>query len=351
MIKFFFVCFLLILFTACGGDKDNLTINKRGGQFTVEGEIVKSKPFSDKITLVVDLLPMMDLELKAPLSGIILQINFREGQAVNKGDLLIRLDDRRSLIQLSALQAEQKLLQNEYDRKKTLQEIEAITLEDLESIQDRLIIVDAEIKALDLSIDMANIRAPFDGKMGMMDWTVGAYVNQGEVLSRLVQNNVLKVNLQIPGAYADELKIGDELLVKAYEDSIHAKVYALSPSMDAYSRTLQVRARLEPQGKPAFISGAFAEVILPIKQNLAAIVVPAKSVLYDINEQTVYTLHQGVVKKKVVQTGIVGSDVVEIVKGLSNGDTLLTSGLLRLKDGMQVGVVFNTPTSPKPFTQ
>lgn len=330
---------ILIIMVSCNSKKQDKHSKAESIPLTVEGQVIQTKPFSDQVILVADLLPLKIMEIKASISGILLEYHFKEGQQVKEGDLLIRLDDRRNRIQLEAMEAEHKLLLRELKRKKSLQEIEAISIEELERIQDRVIIIEAEVKLLQLAIEMANIKAPFEGKMGMMDWTEGSYINQGETITQLVQNRDLKVNLQIPGSYSDPVNIGDTLWIRANNDSAVARVYAISPVMDEYSRTLQVRAKFQPADHASFVPGAFVEVILPVNQKKDAIVVPAKSVLYDIDKQTVYILKQGKVQKKTVETGVVGSVEVEITKGLQAGDTLITSGLLKLKEGMLAHVI------------
>ena len=341
-LKITFTILLIALFSCKKTEQANTGTEQI---LSVDAEIISPTVFKDYITLVADLLPINDIEIKAPISGVILQINCKEGQKVNKGDVLIQLDNRQYIIQLQALLAEEKLLLNEYKRKKTLHEIEAVSIEELEKIENRLIVIEAGKKNAELQIELTKIKAGFNGQIAMLDWAQGAYIQQGTVITQLVQNDIVKVNLQLPSSYAHCVKLNNEIWVKVKEDSCKAIIYAIHPSMDAFSRTLQVRAQMQVPPNSAFIPGTFAQVVLTVKQNNQAIVVPAKSVLYDINQQTVYIVKNGLVRKQVVETGVIGSESVEILKGLQLGDTLITSGLLKLKNDIRVKTNFPKSSS------
>lgn len=328
---------LLVLFFSCT-EKEHTFRTVSHQELLVDGEIITPKPFSDQLTVLADLLSNQEVDLKAPVSGLILDFYFKEGDFVKEGEVLIRLDDRAHQIHKKALEAERDLFEKDFKRKEALLALDAISEIELETIQDKLIIMDAQINTYDLAIDLAHIKAPFTGHLGMMDLSKGAYLNQGDLICTIFQKNVLKVNFHIPEVYISSIKTHDEVAVIIGFDTMLAKVYATNPGIDKYARSLQYRARLTPKKDGPFLPGAFAEVSLPIKQNDAAIIIPPKAVLYDIDKQTVYKISKGVVKKQEVITGIVTEEYIEILHGLEVGDTLITSGLLKIKEGITVQV-------------
>ncbi len=198
----------------------------------------------------------------------------------------------------------------------------------------RIQLLKAKVEELRVNISLANISAPFSGQLGMRDFSEGAFLKQGDFITRISANNKLKVDFTIPQIHLESIQIGKNITVLVAGKSLKAKVYALSPIIDEKSRTLSVRALLEQTGKEKILAGTYAEVQIQSKAISNALLIPTQAVVTSILEQTVYVYKNGVAERRVVELGDRTAEKVHIISGISNGDTVLTTGLLSVKDGM-----------------
>ena len=335
MLKTCFVSLFVFIVFACSEKKASFTTPTQK-RIEVEAMVIDTVPLSEYYLVLADVLPMQEVEIKAPLDGLLLGVFFNEGDQVREGDLLFQLDDRSYTIEKKALEAEKVLLERQLIRSKELLAADAGTVYEIEALEEQLILLNAKINSLEHTIELTQIKAPFSGQIGFMDIAKGAYIRQGDMLAQLVQNTSLKIDFNVPEVYVTNLKVGSEIRVITLEDTLTAKIYAINAVIDKFSRSLAYRAKLNEVSNLYTIKGAYAEVIFPIKQTNQAIVVPPKAVVYDIDQKTVYTLQNGRVKKQPVETGSITSESVEIVSGLKVGDTLIVSGLLKMKEGIEV---------------
>jgi membrane fusion protein, multidrug efflux system len=318
--------------------------NQQPGQgadlvLSVEGYQVKPESFSLSIQATGDLLSYEEVELRTPVSGNVFNIHFREGQYVNRGDLLVEIDNRSWAARKKGLEARLISAESELTRKHDLLEIEGVSLEELEQSQAEVSNLKAQIEELDVMIDLAHIRAPFSGRLGMRNFSPGAYLSQGESITRLVQADRIRVNFSLPSRYAAIAKIGQEvtLTTSATGDTTVAVIYAVDPIISPSSRSLQVRALLDNR-EQAFVPGDFARVIFEVEQSDDALLVPAESVIPELNAQVVFIARNGRASRQEVETGSRTRDMVQILSGLSPGDTVLTTGLMEIRDGDRVTI-------------
>jgi membrane fusion protein, multidrug efflux system len=166
-------------------------------------------------------------------------------------------------------------------------------------------------------IDLAAVRAPFSGRLGMRNFSPGAWLSQGSVIARLVQTERVKVNFTIPARYAAQVRLGQVVSVTSSgaRDTASAEIYAIDPGISSSSRSLQIRAVLNSQD-PSFIPGDFVQVLLEVQANPDALLIPSECITPELNEQAVFVLRNGKAVRKVVETGARTEDKVEILKGL-----------------------------------
>lgn len=334
---FLLTLILLIIVTSCRQNKDSG--QRQASTVVVEGYVVEPEFYTVSIRTTGELLSYEEVELKTPISGNVLNIYFREGQYVNRGDLLVEIDNRSWTARKIGLEAQLTSAQSELTRKKELLEMEGVSQQEMEQSQAAVSNLKAQIEELDVMIDLAHIRAPFSGWLGMRDFSPGAFLSQGEIITRLVQNDKIKVNFNIPSRYAVRAEKHQEVTIisSATGDTAIAAIYAVDPIITPSSRTLNIRALLDNKNK-GFLPGDFAQIIFEVEQYDDALLVPAESVIPELNRQVVYLANNGRAVRQEVETGSKTHNRVQILKGLSPGDIVLTTGLMTVQEGVQVEI-------------
>ncbi len=328
----------LLVATMLSCSKNTETSTPAGARpaLQVVGYKVVPHSFANDITATANLLASEQVELKAPLAGMVLAIYFKEGQQIREGQSIIRLDDRVWRAQLSGLNSELETAEKELQRRKDLLEIEGSSQEEIDLAATTIEKLKAQIQQLQVNIQLANVKAPFSGKMGMRDFSLGAFLKEGDVITTLTATNTLKVDFSLPQAYINSIEMGKAIHVLVGKDTLEADIYAISPMINAESRTINVRARLPQSAKKDLLPGTYAEVLVSTKFIDNALLVPTQAVVPEIKDQTVYLYKGGKAIRKTVELGTRTADKVHVITGVAAGDTVITTGLLQIKDGGQV---------------
>ncbi|MEZ4906105.1 MAG: efflux RND transporter periplasmic adaptor subunit [Saprospiraceae bacterium] len=182
-------------------------------------------------------------------------------------------------------------------------------------------------------IRKTEILAPFDGILGLRNVSIGAHIAPGTVLTTIRSKDKMKLDFSVPEKYADEIKKGMNVDFKLTNDmtTYSAKVIATEMGINENTRNYKVRAIVN-QKSDKLISGSFANVNLDLGEKSDAIMIPSQSIIPSARNKTVIIANNGKAEFKPVITGIRKSDLVEVTEGLELGDTIVTSGLLFLKD-------------------
>jgi membrane fusion protein (multidrug efflux system) len=274
----------------------------------------------------------------APMAGQVLAIYFKEGEKVSKGTTLIRLDDRSWKAQLLGVKAELTAAEKDYARKKELLTVEGSSQEEVDNAFSKVEILKSQQQQLQVNIDLANVSAPFSGQLGMRDFSEGAFLKQGDLITTLSANNQLKVDFTIAQLHAKSIELNKSVLVLVGADTLKANIYAINPIINSQTRMLNVRALLEQKAEQKIKPGTFAEVLIATEMVDDAILIPTQAVIPAINEQTVFVYKSGKAVQKVIQMGNRNADKVLVLSGISVGDTVITTGLLNIKEGMDLTI-------------
>lgn len=327
----------LSLFLSCG------SADSPSGQHTsvthAEGFQVRTSEYRVNIRSTGDLLSWERVELKAPVAGNVLAIHFQEGQHVNEGELLVQIDDRTWKAQKKGLEAQLFSAENELERKRQLLAVEGVSREEFDQSEARANHLKAQIDELKVRIDLARIHAPFTGRLGMRNFSRGAYLAQGDIVTHLVQADKIRVDFSIPSRYAPFAKEGMEVQVipSSSGDTVTAEVYALEPAINTSSRSMHVRAKLDnPLYK--YIPGDFARIVFEVGYDDQALLIPAESVIPEMDSQVVYRVKNGKAQRREIETGTRTRDKVHVLQGLTPGDTILVTGLMEIRDGTHVEI-------------
>lgn len=329
---------LLVALASCESETTQNTTTAAKTSLTVNAYKVVSQPFSSTLKTTANLLAKEQVELMAPITGQVLAIYFKEGQYIRKGQSIVRLDDRAWQAELLGVKAEISAAENDLTRKHQLLEVEGSTQEEVDNAYAKLELLRSQQQQLLVNISLANVTAPFSGQLGMRDFSEGAFLSQGDVITVLSANDQLKVDFTLAQAYANSIEINKPVQVVIGKDTLVANVYAINPVINSDTRMISVRALLKQKAANKIKPGSYAEVIIPTEAIQNAILVPTQAVVPNINEQTVYISKNGKAVRKIIEMGNRTADNVLILDGLSEGDTVITTGLLQIKEGMDLNI-------------
>lgn len=305
----------------------------------VTAHIVEYEKLSNKVYTTGNILANEEVELRSEIAGKITNILFKEGAYVNKGDLLIKINDADLQAQLRKAESKVKLIEDREARQRQLVQNQMISQEDYESTLNDLEAAKAEYDLIKAEIDKTEIKASFSGVVGLREVSEGSFVTTTTVIARLQNLSNLKVDFAIPQKYASLVKKGDEIVFKlsAGDAKYKARVYAIEPKIDPSTRTLKLRAICETNYKDLF-PGAFVNVEVKLKENENAILIPTVAIVPELKGQSVYLYRSGIVMPNPVELGLREEKRVQIVSGLEEGDTVITSGILQMRPGVNVQI-------------
>lgn len=305
----------------------------------VKAHITSLETLNNSVFTTGSILANEEVELRSEVSGKITKILFKEGSFVNKGDLLVKINDADLQAQLRKAESKVKLSAEKEARQKQLRDGNLISQEEYDNTLGELNVNQADFDLIKAQIDKTEIKAPFSGIVGLRSVSEGSYVTTSTVIARLQNFSNLKVDFSIPERYSASVKNGDELEFKISGSTnlFKAKVYAIDPKIDPGTRTLKIRAVCSSSYKE-LVPGAFAEVELNLKQINDAILIPTVAIVPELKGQSVYLYKNGVSVPQKVEVGIRDAERVQITSGLSKGDTVITSGILQIRPNTKVKI-------------
>lgn len=301
--------------------------------------IIQPERIDNRIRTTGTVLANEEVEIRSEVSGKIEQIDFREGSRVNKGKLLVKINDDELQAQLKKLQAQLQMAKDVADRRRQLFENKNISPEDYERTVLEVNSIDADIQLAQARIEKTELRAPFDGVVGLRYVSEGSIVSPTTRIALLQDVRRVKVDFSIPEKYSNAVRIGDPISFQR-EGSDHTyrgSVYATEPKIDPVTRTLLIRAIADNDDRK-MMPGAFAEVELVLSAIDKALVIPTQALVPELEGQKVFLYRGGIVTPQQVETGMRSDRSIQITKGLSPSDTVITSGLLQIQPGMTVEI-------------
>lgn len=329
----------IITFNSC--KKSDQKPDQMGGpgkpQLKVEGHIVGSKLLTEELSVSGTLMPFDEVELKPEIAGRVVKMNLPEGRFVKSGTLLVKLYDEDLQASLKKLKSQVALQEKIYQRQSELMKVNGISQNEYDQTGLLVNSLKADIEYQKAIIRKTEVLAPFDGIIGLRNISPGALVNTSTILSTFRSNNRLKLDFSIPEKYSSEIKTGMIVNFKLNNDEkvFKASIIATETGIDKNTRNLRIRA-LVNDSSVKLVAGSFANVKLKLRENKNAILVPTMAIIPSARKKSVIVAKNGLAIMKEIKTGVRKSSEIEVIEGLSAGDTIVTSGLLFLKDGMPV---------------
>jgi membrane fusion protein (multidrug efflux system) len=305
-----------------------------------DGHIVKPSSFSDELEITGSLVANQEVSIVSELPRKVVRVHIKEGNVVSTGTLLFQLDDADLQAQLERLRQQEKLAALNEARLKDLIEHDAAVQQDYDQAITNLKVLEAEIRQLQVTISKTRIRAPFDGRIGIIHAYPGALVSENFVLTNIVDDSRIKVEFAVPEKYAHLVTLDKQQDFTVASDTTlyHATVIAKESQMNQQTRTLLVRA-VTPNAHHALVPGQSARLSLSLRTADNALKIPSQALMPSSQGYAVYVAKNKTVQIIPVQIGQRGPYDVQILKGLSAGDTVITSNQLRLTPGAAVDLV------------
>lgn len=327
-----------ILFAGCASKSGDST-PKPAAALLVSGVVVRPTPLENVIRSSGTVLASESVDLTAESAGRVELIAFREGAHVDRNDLLVKINDDDLQAQLKKIELQIQLTAEQEKRQHHLFEISAISKEDYDIALNQLNSFKADRDNLLAAIRKREIRAPFDGVIGLRYVSEGSYVSPTTRIASIQKINPLKVDFAIPEKYADAVAVGDPVQFSSDGTKLRfsGKVFAIEPKIDPETRTLLLRALCDNKAEKIF-PGAYVQIELQLKQTPNALMVPTQAVVPVLKGQIIYVKKSGAATSVSVQTGIRTASSVQILSGLAAGDTVITTGLMQMRPGLRVDV-------------
>jgi membrane fusion protein (multidrug efflux system) len=299
------------------------------------------------VSAVGTLLANESVMIRPEVAGRVAAIHFGEGQAVAAGARLVTLDAAEVRAQLEASRADERLTQQRAERADELFKKNFISQQALEDAREAYKKAAAQRQENEARVSKTEIRAPFDGIVGLRQVSAGAYLKAGEDIVRLDKIDVMKLDFRVPEVYLGRIRRDQPVAVRVDAfpgERFAGRVYAVETAVDEKTRTVLLRGRVENRGV-RLRPGMFARVTLELGANDRAALIPEQAVVPRGGRNFVFRVVDGRAALTEVALGARTPGQVEIVKGLKPGELVVTDGQIKLQDGVPVMVL---PDKPPP---
>jgi membrane fusion protein (multidrug efflux system) len=314
-----------------------------GGDFPVNAVVapVSEQELQEKIFLVGSLEAIEEIELVSEIDARVDEINFEEGEPVEKGEVLIRLDDRKLQAAVSEMRARFNLAKANLERSETLLKRETISQQDYDQAEAEFDGAQALLQLAEERLEDATISAPFDGVMTERLISLGQYMTRGQSMASLVVVNPLEVQFNVPERYIGQLAMDQqiEITVEAYPGELFlGDVIFISPRVDRNTRTVLVKARIANEDRK-LKPGMFGNLELIFKAREAALVIPEAAISYNSDQASVVVMNaEGKAEFRQVEVGIRLAGKAEIIDGLSDGERVVVEGFQKMRPGSTIQI-------------
>ncbi len=308
-----------------------------GGPVSVVTVTLKREPFAQQMEAVGTARANEAVDITAKLSNRVTAIHFREGQHVKAGEVLVEFDSEQARATLAEAEAALSESRSQYKRSRELYTTKVLSEAQLDQLQATLKANEARVAGARSQLNDTIIRAPFAGRVGLRNVSVGGFVTPGSVITTLDDSSVIKLDFSVPEVFLSTLQegLGISARTAAYPDvEFTGKVSSIDSRLDPVSRAIIVRARIDNKDgrlKP----GMFMTVKL-IRADVPALMLPEEALVPEGTNKYVFVVRDDQAVRVQVQTGRRRPGEVEIVSGLQEGDAVITEGTQKVRDGAPV---------------
>lgn len=323
--------------------KEDAAAMMKGGppkNLSVTGFVVKPQNLDNGIVASGTLLANEEVDLHPEVAGKIIELNLIEGTPVVKGTMLVKLFDADLQAQLKKLILQKETAEKTEQRLKQLLSINGVGQQEYDNATTQLNNIKADIDLTQAQISKTEIRAPFNGVVGLKNVSNGAYVSPATSIATLQQIDPLKIDFSVPEKYFSSLTKGDvvKFSVDGSSENFTGKVFAIEPKIDEATRSIKVRALVQ-NSKTKLFPGSFAKIDLGLKTVDGALMIPTQCIIPDARNKKVIVVKDGKAKFVVVETGVRKESNIQVISGIEAGDTIVATALMYVKPDMEVNAV------------
>lgn len=341
-ILYYLIVATFFFFVSCKDSKkqdNSQNASQANNVLPVEGFIVTPSSIEEAINVSGTLIPFENTELHPEISGRVVGLNIAEGKFVTKGTILVKLFDGDLQAQLKKLEVQLAIAQKTFERQTELLKINGISQQEVDLTGLQVSNINADIDIIKTSIAKTELRAPFNGRLGLKNISPGAYITPTTIVTSISEVAQQKIEFSVPEKYSSQITTGKDVLfsVEGSPTSYHAIVSATQSSVEENTRNLKVRAIVKNIDR-YLVPGVFAKVQMILGKNNNAIMIPTDAIIPQARNKQVILYKAGKASFNNVTTGIRDSSNIQITGGLNIGDTVITTGLLFLKPGSDVKI-------------
>ncbi|MHA1558449.1 MAG: efflux RND transporter periplasmic adaptor subunit [Alphaproteobacteria bacterium] len=321
-------------------DKDNKFLLK-DRVAKVEAEVVKLRSLTKRIVTVGKLRANQAVTIRSEIHGRIKEILFIEGGEVQEGDEIIKLEDADVLAEVKKAEADLMLREADFKRISSLHDKRIGATKDLDKAKAELEVSKSNLEVAKVRFEKASIKAPFSGAIGITDVSVGAYLQAGQDLVTIVDNDPIKVDFKVPEKYINSIGQGQtvEIKIDAFGgQTFQGTLEAIDSKIDTDSHSIALKA-VVPNEKGTLYPGLFAHVHLITAEQGDAVMIPEACVDREGEIEYVWIVEKGKARQRRVLTGAREEGRIEIIAGLKEGDIVVTVGQIKLGAGVRVKIV------------
>ncbi len=314
--------------------------NPQAAAVPVEVGRIEVATVNDEVQALGTLAADESVVIAPEIAGRVVALGFKEGERVQKGQELVKLDKAILDADLKQAEADLRLARDTYERNRSLMQRGAGTQVAFEQATAQLASSEARVQLAQSRLALTTIVAPFTGVVGLRSVGVGDFVPVGKELITLTAIDPIKVDFRVPELYLGSVKTGQKIDVRIDalpERSFTGEIFAIDPVVDVNGRAIRLRATI-PNAEHELKPGLFARVNVVVSKRANAMIVPESAIVPDGTGKMVYVVEDGKAKRMPVELGKRLPGKVEITKGLSPAMQIVTTGQMRLRDGVAVAI-------------
>ena len=325
---------------------------------TVSSATVKEEDWAPTLSAVGSLSAVQGAIIAAELGGVVSEIKFENGGVAKKGDVIMKLDASQEEALLRSSEAEAELARQDLERTRGLASEKVVSKAELDAAESKVNRLNAVVDQMRSSIRKKTLVAPFDGQLGIRQVNVGQMINAGQQVVPLTSLDSLFADFALPQQYLGQLKPGLEVHVTT--DALPGRVFggkltAINSMVDSSTRNITLQATL---GNPdhALRPGMFAKAEVTLPEKHKTLVIPGSAISYAPFGDSVFVIDKQkdektgkesqVIRQQFVRVGEARGDFVAITQGLKAGETIVSTGVFKLRNGMTVTI--NNDLAPNP---
>lgn len=326
---------------------------------TISATKAKTEAWQPTLSSIGTMAATRGVSVSPVVGGRVKSIHFESGQSVRQGALLVALDDSIEQAQLKESQSALKLTELDFQRGLELFQKDNFAKASLDKARAQRDQAEAKVESLQATIRQKKILAPFSGRLGIRQVNLGQYLSPGTAIVPLQALDPIYVNFSLPETDLPKLNTGQTVMLKVdgYPgESFRGQITSIDVEVNQSTRNILVQATLRNPGSK-LVPGMFATVEVLYADAIEQVTVPQTAISYSLYGDSVFVVVEGkaekegekpplVVQRRGVKVGPRRGDSVAILSGLKAGDSVVTSGQIKLQNGARVAVSDAVDLSP-----